>query len=70
VSALIRLDFPTLDRPAKAISGLPSCGRSAMLTTPLTKLHGSLNSASPLAMSAGESSGPFIVIAGPDPAIQ
>ena len=30
VSALIRLDLPTLERPAKAISGFPSGGRPSM----------------------------------------
>ncbi len=70
VSALIRLDLPTLERPAKAISGRPSFGKSSMRTTPLTKVQAPLNSASPLAMSAAVNSELSIVIAGLDPAIQ
>ena len=69
-SALIRLDLPTFERPAKATSARPSFGRSATLTTPLTKVQGPLNSASPLASSAGETERFSIVIAGLDPAIQ
>src|SRR4029450_6318164 len=70
VSALRRLDLPTLDRPAKATSARPSRGRSATRVTPLTKVQGPLNSASPLARSAEVNAGSSIVIAGLDPGIQ
>src|SRR6478752_8601130 len=62
VSALIRLDLPTLERPAKQISGLPSVGRPSILTTPLTKLHPPLNSASPRAISAFENSASIVEV--------
>src|SRR5687768_7003120 len=61
VSALFRLDFPTLDRPAKVTSGGPPCGSPSALFTPLMKLQGARNSASPLAISLR---GSTIVLAG------
>src|SRR5262245_31838418 len=66
----MRLDLPTLDRPAKATSARPSRGRAATRVTPLTKLQGPLNSASPLARSAEVNLLLSVVIVGLDPAIQ
>src|SRR5882672_3849859 len=51
--ALIRLDLPTLERPAKAISCRSAAGRNCSSGTLLTNCHGRLNSASPAASSSG-----------------
>lgn len=37
VSMFMRLDLPTLERPMKAYSGLPSCGHFAMSVLLMTK---------------------------------
>ena len=39
VNALIRDDLPTLERPAKAISGVPRGGRNSIDGTPRTNVH-------------------------------
>ena len=43
-SALISDDLPTLERPAKAISGGPSGGRNFIAGTPRMKIHPRVNS--------------------------
>ena len=48
VRALIRLDFPTFERPAKQISILSGFGSPAMSTTPLTKLISLENNRRPI----------------------
>ncbi|MNU06367.1 hypothetical protein D3C72_2515390 [compost metagenome] len=52
-SALIRLDLPTLERPAKAISTLSIGGRSAMRTQPLMNRNGRANSRRPFSIMSG-----------------
>ena len=42
VKAFIILDFPTLERPAKATSGMSVNGSCSNFATPRTKLHGCL----------------------------
>ncbi|MNY69510.1 hypothetical protein D3C86_2074570 [compost metagenome] len=49
-SALIRLDLPTLERPAKAISTRSMGGRSARLTQPLVNRMGRANIRRPRSM--------------------
>src|SRR5581483_4401081 len=51
-SALNRVDLPTFDRPAKAISRWSSAGRNCRSGTLLRKRHGRANSASPAAISS------------------
>src|SRR5262245_34642931 len=52
----MRLDLPTLERPANAISGLSVSGRKSRLGTLRTKCQGLANSASPAASSSGVNS--------------
>src|SRR6185295_18410088 len=52
-SALMRLDLPTLERPAKAISTRSGPGRKSRLGTLRTNCHGRANSASPAASCSG-----------------
>src|SRR5690606_6557460 len=64
VSALMSDDFPTLERPAKAISGGPSGGRNFMAGTPRMNTQGRVNRATSRseggALAALLSSGPVI----------
>ena len=39
VRALIKLDLPTFDRPAKAISGMEALGRPEISTAPVTNVQ-------------------------------
>ncbi len=48
VSALMRLDLPTFERPAKAISGRSASGRPEVATTPLTKTVSAWKSLRPI----------------------
>ena len=58
VRALRRLDFPTFERPAKAISGSVSGGRAPTVAAPATKSHSLAKSRRPAssAASSGASS--------------
>ncbi len=47
VSALIRLDFPTFERPAKAISGSSAGGTPEILAAAVTKWHSCENNRRP-----------------------
>src|SRR3546814_9480669 len=53
VSALIRLDLPTLERPAKAISVRLMGGSAGRFVTPATKRHSWANSLLPAATCSG-----------------
>ena len=55
VSALIRLDLPTFERPAIAISGHAAGGSWSSLATPMTKVAGRANSRRPASMLSGSS---------------
>ena len=56
VSALTRLDLPTLERPAKAISGRAGAGRPSGPATPATKRQGRANSRRPASSAAARAS--------------
>ena len=55
-SALIRDDLPTLERPAKAISGGPSGGRNFIAGTPRMNTHGRVKTPDRAAGAAAGSS--------------
>ena len=54
VSELIRLDFPTFDRPAKAISGSILCGRPSILTAPVMNWQSFKNKRRPFSSASFE----------------
>src|SRR5271154_3053765 len=67
VKALTRLDLPTFDRPAKAISGSPASGMVESRVEPLVKRHSWAKSSRPASSAAGagaSSSGSSLVILG------
>ena len=53
VSALISDDLPTLERPAKAISGAPIGGRPSDLAAAKKKSQGPANSLRPASIASG-----------------
>src|SRR5579859_3121241 len=54
VSALIRLDLPTLERPANATSGRPVGGIVSSFVEPLVKPHSAANSRRPRSIASGD----------------
>src|SRR5580704_918698 len=56
VSALIRLDLPTLERPANAISGAPIGGTDSIDPAAEMKSHAPANNSRPASISAAEKS--------------
>src|SRR5215213_10536983 len=56
VNALIRLDLPTLERPAKAISTPRILGNDSSELAAVAKSHGCANSRRPASRSADENS--------------
>ena len=56
VSALISDDLPTLERPAKAISGAPIGGRPSDLAAAKKKSQGPANSLRPASIASAEKS--------------
>src|SRR5580704_10065915 len=67
VSALIRLDLPTLERPANAISGAPIGGTESSPPAAEIKSHAPANKRRPASISAAEKSA--IVSARRSPAV-
>ena len=57
VSALIRLDLPTFERPAKQTSSRSAGGSPSIATTPLTKSQGPAKSSRPRSSASGSGSG-------------
>src|ERR1700759_3886236 len=60
VSALIRLDLPTLDRPASAISGPVIRGSDAIELAAVVKFHSLANKRRPDSISLGVKSLPWL----------
>ena len=56
VSALIRLDLPTFERPAKQTSSRSAGGSPSIATTPFTKSQGPANSMRPRSSASGSGS--------------
>src|SRR5207247_9752669 len=61
VSALISDDLPTLERPAKAISGPADEGSASNVPTAATNLHCPANKRRPASISTAEKSGDCVV---------
>ena len=55
-SPLMRLDLPTFERPAKAISGRSGSGNCSILAAPMTKVAGRANRTRAASMSSGVNS--------------
>src|ERR1700674_4175753 len=64
VSALIRLDFPTLERPANAISASVMAGRGAKDGAAAANCQSAANSLRPASISSSVNSGAAITAAG------
>src|SRR6202041_794425 len=62
VSALIRLDLPTLDRPANATSNSPARGKDSTLPVAEIKLHSPAKSRRPASISALEKSAAVLTV--------